>query len=87
MAVLGVAQGLGAATHGPTLARYFGRRHHGAIRGTAGTAAVVGSAVAPWAAGAVMARTGSFEAPLLMMGTAAAALGLLCAALRRPRVS
>lgn len=84
MGVLGVAQGLGAATHGPTLARYFGRRHHGAIRGAAGTAAVAGSAAAPWAAGALAEATGSFSAPLLMMGLSAVVLGLLCRAVRRP---
>ena len=74
-----------AATHGPTLARYFGRRHHGAIRGAAGTAAVAGSAVAPWATAALMERSGSFGAPLLMMGLAAGALGLLCGLVRRPK--
>jgi OFA family oxalate/formate antiporter-like MFS transporter len=85
MGTLGVAQGIGAATHGPTLARYFGRRHHGAIRGAAGTAAVAGSAVAPWATAALMERSGSFGAPLLMMGLAAGALGLLCGLVRRPK--
>ena len=84
MGVLGLAQGLGAATHGPTLARYFGRRHHGAIRGTAGTAAVVGSAVAPWAAGAAAEGSGSFTPALLMMGGLAGGLALLCGALRAP---
>ena len=66
MGTLGVAQGLGAATHGPTLARFFGRRHHGAIRGAAGTAAVAGSAVAP-GDGRSDGATGTFGAPLLMM--------------------
>jgi len=84
MGILGIAQGIGAATHGPTLARYFGRRHHGAIRGAAGTAAVAGSAVAPWATAALMERSGSFGAPLLMMGLAAGGLGLLCVMVRRP---
>jgi len=85
MGILGVAQGLGAATHGPTLARFFGRRHHGAIRGAAGTAAVAGSAVAPWATAELMERSGSFATPLLMMGLLAVALGLLCGLVRSPR--
>ena len=85
MGTLGVAQGLGAATHGPTLARFFGRRHHGAIRGAAGTAAVAGSAVAPWATAEVMERTGTFGTPLLMMGLLAVALALLCGLVRRPQ--
>ncbi len=84
MGVLGVAQGIGAATHGPTLARFFGRRHHGAIRGAAGTAAVAGSAAAPWVTGLLMERSGSFEPPLLMMGTVSFALALLCRAIRDP---
>ena len=85
MGTLGVAQGLGAATHGPTLARFFGRRHHGAIRGAAGTAAVAGSAVAPWATAEAMERTGTFGAPLLIMGLLAVALGMLSGLLRRPQ--
>lgn len=85
MGTLGVAQGLGAATHGPTLARFFGRRHHGAIRGAAGTAAVAGSAVAPWAMAEAMERTGTFGAPLLMMGLLALVLALLCGLIRHPQ--
>lgn len=86
MGTLGVAQGLGAAVHGPTLARFFGRQHHGAIRGAAGTAAVAGSAVAPWATAELAGRSGSFGTPLLMMGLLAGGLGLLCGFVRHPGV-
>ncbi|MEO1584131.1 MAG: MFS transporter [Planctomycetota bacterium] len=48
MGVFGIAQGWGMAAAGPAIARFFGRPHHGAIRGFATTAMVAGTAVGPW---------------------------------------
>ncbi len=48
MAVFGVAQGWGMAAAGPAVARFFGRPHHGAIRGFVTTAMVAGTATGPY---------------------------------------
>jgi|GEM_PF-288631 len=47
MAVFGVSQACAMSAGGPTIARWFGRAHHGAIRGFASTLGVAGTAVGP----------------------------------------
>ena len=48
MGVFGVAQGWGMAAAGPAVARFFGRPHHGAIRGFVTAAMVAGTATGPF---------------------------------------
>lgn len=48
MAVFGVAGGLMQSVVGPTIARYFGRTHHGSIRGASITVAVAATATGPF---------------------------------------
>lgn len=48
LGVYGVTQGWGMAAKGPAIARFFGRPHHGAIRGVVTTAMVAGTAAGPW---------------------------------------
>ena len=47
MVFFGVAHGLITAVANPTIARYFGRTHHGSIRGTVGMVIVVGTGHGP----------------------------------------
>ena len=51
MGVFGVAMGVGVAVGNPAVARYFGRTHHGAIRGTLTAASVAATGAGPWVAG------------------------------------
>lgn len=62
--VLGLTQGLIFAAMGPAYARYFGRAHHGAIRGSAASFMVIGTAVGPWCMGLAMDVAGSYDAAL-----------------------
>ncbi|MFT5422550.1 MAG: OFA family oxalate/formate antiporter-like MFS transporter [Phycisphaerales bacterium] len=51
MGVFGVSQACAMAAAGPTIARWFGRTHHGAIRGFTSTLGVVGTACGPFVLG------------------------------------
>ena len=84
MAVIGMGHGLGGAVGAPTLARYFGRAHHGAIRGLAGTAAVAGSAAGPYALSAAADVTGTFGHGVLALSALAVPTVIAALALRRP---
>ena len=84
MAVIGLGHGLGGAVGAPTLARYFGRAHHGAIRGLAGTAAVAGSAAGPYALSAAADVTGTFGHGVLALSALAVPTVIAALALRRP---
>ena len=48
MAVFGASQAAVTAVASPTIARYYGRTHHGAIRGTVATATVMGTGAGPY---------------------------------------
>lgn len=48
MAIFGLSQGWGIAAAGPAIARFFGRPHHGSIRGFVTTAMVAGTATGPF---------------------------------------
>lgn len=59
MGALGAASALMSTTVAPTLARRFGRAHHGAIRGAVSTIGVAGTAVGPVILGLSMDLGGS----------------------------
>ncbi|MEM1448095.1 MAG: MFS transporter [Planctomycetota bacterium] len=84
MALHGVAHGIATATMAPTIARYFGRAHHGAIRGLSGSVGVAGSAAGPWALSALADVVGGFGRALLLLGLATVLVAAWCAFLRRP---
>lgn len=48
LSVFGLAQGIAMSTSGPTIARYFGRKYHGSIRGFMTTLMVAGTALGPY---------------------------------------
>jgi len=73
--LLGAALALQRTTSAPTLARCFGRAHHGAIRGLVGTIAVAGTAVGPLVLGLSDDATGSFQAGLLGCAAVSLAVG------------
>lgn len=84
MGIIGLGHGLAGAVGAPTLARYFGRAHHGAIRGAAGTAAVAGSAAGPYALSAVAGPAGGFGPGVVLVSALAIPAVAAAVALRRP---
>ena len=77
--------GLGSAVANPAIARYFGRAHHGGIRGTVTTAMVAGTGTGPILAGWIYERSGgSFEWLLLSSAAVCVPLCVLAATLRPP---
>jgi sugar phosphate permease len=85
MAVYGASQAVITAVAGPTIARYFGRTHHGAIRGTVATSVVMGTGAGAYviALGRDLAG-GDFTAVYLVCVALMIPLGLGAANLRRP---
>lgn len=84
MAMHGIAHGIASATFAPTIARYFGRAHHGAIRGLSGSVGVAGSAAGPWVASALADLVGGFGRALAVLAVGTALVAASCAFLRRP---
>ena len=85
MGVFGVAGGLIMSVSGPTLARYYGRTHHGSIRGITITVAVAATATGPYllSEGADLAG-GRFDWVLLAFALSALPLILAALTLRKP---
>lgn len=65
MALYGVAMSVSVAVGNPTIARYFGRTHHGAIRGAIQMASVAATGVGPFLAGAMYELAGDDFTPIL----------------------
>lgn len=84
MIVFALSQALATGVGVPTIARYFGRAHHGAIRGVVTVLGVMGTGLGPVTLGLSLDLTGSFAPGLL--GFIAAGAPLLVAAmfLKRP---
>jgi MFS family permease len=85
MAVFGVAGGLMQSVVGPTIARYFGRTHHGSIRGASITVAVAATATGPFllSAGADLAG-GRFDLVFGVFALCALPLALAGLTLSKP---
>lgn len=84
MAIYGVAMAIGTAVGVPTIARYFGRKHHGSIRGFTTFLGVAGTGLGPVVLGLSVDTTGSFAAGLWLCVALALALSAGSLALRRP---
>jgi MFS family permease len=85
MGVFGVGQAITAGVVNPTVARYFGRTHHGAIRGTIATATVMGTGAGPYAIALGYDLAGGDFAPVyLLCALSTAPLLVGAVLLRRP---
>ncbi len=82
MVAFGTAQALAMGVGVPTIARYFGRAHHGAIRGSISRLTVAGTGLGPVVLGVSLDHLGSFAPGLgVFIGAALllAALAMLTA--------
>lgn len=85
MLVFGLAMGLSVSNANPAIARYFGRTHHGSIRGTVSTAVVAGTGAGPLLAGWIYETFDHSFTPLLVsFAIASVPLALIAATLRPP---
>ncbi len=65
MGVFGLSMAVSVAVGNPAIARYFGRTHHGAIRGSIQLASVAATGVGPWLAGKSFKLAGDDFTPIL----------------------
>lgn len=85
MALFGVGQAAIVGVAIPTIARYFGRTHHGTIRGTVSSIGVAGTGAGPLLAGlAYEWAGGSFTPVLTIFAAAVLPLAVFSLTLRRP---
>jgi len=85
MAIYGASQAIITAVANPTIARYFGRTHHGSIRGVVATATVFGTGVGPYAIAFGRDLAGEdFTTAYLICIALTVPLGIGTAFLRRP---
>lgn len=85
MGVIGAGHALLMAVGGPSLARYFGRAYHGAIRGFSGTIAVAGAAAGPFVLSAIAdSPIGGYPPALLFGSLVALPIAWVARGLERP---
>jgi len=84
MILFAVGQTLVASSANATIARYFGRRHHGAIRSSIIRIGVIGTGLGPIVTGLSANRTGGYIASTVAFVLMCGAMGLLAAGLRPP---
>ena len=85
MGVYGVSQATVVGVANPTIARYFGRTHHGAIRGFISTAIVMGTGGGPWLFAFGYGLAGEDFGPvMLVFACLAVPLGVAAALVRKP---
>lgn len=85
MAFYGASQAVITAVANPTIARYYGRTHHGSIRGFFATATVMGTGAGPYAIALGRDLAGEdFTAAYLVCIALTLPLGIGAAMLRRP---
>jgi MFS transporter, OFA family, oxalate/formate antiporter len=84
MALFAVGQSLVATSSTTSIARYFGRTHHGAIRASVVRLGVVGTGLGPVFTGLSANRTGGYLAATLLFLAMCAPVLLLSTGLREP---
>ncbi len=84
MSIYGVSMAIGSAVGVPTIARYFGRKHHGSIRGFTTFLGVAGTGLGPVVLGLSLDETGSFTAGLALCAALAIALAVASLTLKQP---
>jgi hypothetical protein len=82
--MLALSQGLLFVMASPIFARFFGRRHHGAIRGSLTTFMVVGTSVGPFVFAGWRDLVGDFGGAYLIAGAVSLGLAGWALVLRRP---
>lgn len=87
LGLFAVGQALVMGSGTPTIARYFGRAHHGAIRAAATILAVAGTGLGPVALGLSLDGLGSFTPGLIVFAAACAPPAIAGLALKRPGLS
>jgi len=65
MGMFGFSMAISVAVGNPAIARYFGRTHHGAIRGTISLASVASTGIGPYLAGKAYTLAGNDFTPIL----------------------
>jgi len=86
-ALLALSQGLLFVLASPILARYYGRRHHGAIRGSLTTFMVIGTSAGPFVFAFSRDLAGDFVAAYLTAGVVSLALAAWALRLEQPRLA
>jgi len=84
LGLFAVGQSLVMGSGTPTIARYFGRAHHGAIRAAATILAVAGTGLGPVMLGLSLDGLGSFTPGLVVLAAMCAPPAIAGLALRRP---
>jgi len=85
MGVYGASQSMITGVANPTIARYFGRTHHGSIRGTIATGTVIGTGAGPFAVALGWELAGEDFVPVIVLcAVLAVPLGIAAAFLRPP---
>lgn len=84
LALLGVGQGLVTTSGATAIARWYGRAHHGSIRGFTSSAMVAGTSMGPLALSASRDLLQSWSPALVAFAACLAALGLVCAFVGSP---
>jgi sugar phosphate permease len=84
MALFAVGQSLVASSGAATVARYFGRAHHGAIRASVTRLGVIGTGLGPICTGLSANQTGAYSAALIGFAIICAPVALLSMTLRPP---
>lgn len=84
MVTYGLGMSLTSACSGATVARYFGRLHHGKIRSSLTRMAVIGTGLGPVATGLSQDQTGSYRPALWAFAALTLLAGTLALALRTP---
>ncbi len=82
--LLGLSQGLLFVLASPIFARYYGRTHHGAIRGSVTTFMVIGTSAGPFVFSFWRDFSGDFTQVFIASAVAALALGAWSTGLTRP---
>ena len=86
-ALLAISQGLLFVLASPILARFYGRRHHGAIRGSLTTFMVIGTSAGPFVFASWRDIVGDFVSAYLAAGVASLVLAVWALRLERPRLT
>jgi MFS family permease len=84
MLIFGVSQAVSIGVAGPTVARYFGRAHHGAIRAAATVIGVVGTGLGPVLLGLSIDHLESFAPGIVLFAAMCAPPALAAMWLRHP---